>query len=107
MDRGKINFIKKAQAKHGFKFDYSKVEYVNNKTKVCIVCSEHGEFWQTPHNHLTGSICPKCARINGKKKRSKNIEQVIKEFNEKHNYKFDYSKVEYVNNNTKIFNNIF
>lgn len=38
-------FIKKARDVHGDKYDYSKVEYVNNKTKVCIVCPEHGEFW--------------------------------------------------------------
>ena len=36
-------FILKAQAVHGDKYDYSKVEYVNNKTKVCIICPEHGE----------------------------------------------------------------
>ncbi|MBO6243944.1 MAG: hypothetical protein J6O41_05200, partial [Clostridia bacterium] len=52
-------FIAKAREIHGDKYDYSKVEYVNNSTKVCIVChekdeygEEHGEFWQTPNNHF-------------------------------------------------------
>ena len=45
---------------HGDKYDYSKVEYVNNHTKVCIVCPKHGEFWQTPKAHLNGQGCPKC-----------------------------------------------
>ena len=31
-------FIKKAQQIHNNKYDYSKVEYVNNRTKVCIIC---------------------------------------------------------------------
>lgn len=60
-------FIKKAEAIHGDKYDYSKVIYANAKTKVCIIChgkdkygNEHGEFWQTPSNHLHGSGCPKC-----------------------------------------------
>ena len=53
-------FIKKARAMHGDKYDYSKVEYVDNKSKVCITCLEHGEFWQTPHTHLRGSRCPIC-----------------------------------------------
>lgn len=53
-------FIKKAKEVHGDKYDYSKVNYVNNHTKVCIICSEHGEFWQTPHKHLKGEGCPKC-----------------------------------------------
>ena len=53
-------FIKKAQQIHNNKYDYSKVEYVNNRTKVCIICPEHGEFWQTPHSHLSGKGCPHC-----------------------------------------------
>lgn len=47
-------FISKAILVHGNKYDYSKVEYINNHTKVCIICPEHGEFWQTPNNHLNG-----------------------------------------------------
>ena len=43
-----IDFIIRAKEVHGDKYDYSKVEYVNNKTKVCIICPEHGEFWQRP-----------------------------------------------------------
>lgn len=44
-------FIHRAKQVHGDKYDYSKVHYVNASTKVCIVCPEHGEFWQTPANH--------------------------------------------------------
>lgn len=38
-------FIEKARLVHGDKYDYSKVEYINSDTKVCIVCPIHGEFW--------------------------------------------------------------
>ena len=41
-------FIERAKKVHGDKYDYSKVEYVNTHTKVCIICPEHGEFWQLP-----------------------------------------------------------
>ena len=41
-------FIEKAKKVHGDKYDYSKVQYVNAYTKVCIICTEHGEFWQLP-----------------------------------------------------------
>lgn len=51
MDKNEI-FIEKAQKIHDSKYDYSKVEYKNNSTKVCIVCPIHGEFYQTPNNHL-------------------------------------------------------
>ena len=43
-------FIKEAKMVHGDKYDYSKVEYINNRTKVCIICPKHGEFWITPHS---------------------------------------------------------
>ena len=55
-----INFLKRAREIHGDKYDYSKVEYINNRTKICIICPEHGEFWQTPHDHLDKCKCPKC-----------------------------------------------
>lgn len=55
-------FIKKAKAIHGDKYDYSKVEYVNKRTKVCIICPKHGEFWQLPNNHIRQKQgCPKCS----------------------------------------------
>lgn len=54
------DFLKKAKQVHGDKYDYSKVEYVNSKTKICIICPIHGEFWQRPNDHLNGHGCPNC-----------------------------------------------
>ena len=95
-------FIEKAHAVHGDKYDYSKVEYYNCKEKVCIICPEHGEFWQTPDNHLQGKGCPICRYISSSKKNSKNINDFIKKAEDVHNKKYDYSKVEYKNNSTKV-----
>ena len=53
-------FIKRARAVHGDKYDYSRVEYVNNRAKVIIVCPKHGEFPQSPQKHLSGQGCPNC-----------------------------------------------
>ena len=47
-------FIKRAREIHGDKYDYSKTVYINAKTKVCITCPIHGEFWVLPHSHLQG-----------------------------------------------------
>ena len=47
-------FIQKAKAIHKGKYNYVKVNYVNTKTKVCIICPEHGEFEQIPNSHLSG-----------------------------------------------------
>ena len=59
----------------GDKYDYSKVAYIDANTKVCIICKEHGEFWQKPSNHLKGHKCIFC---NPKKK--KDNEFVIEKF---------------------------
>lgn len=54
------DFVSKAILVHGNKYNYSKVEYISSKTKVCIICPIHGDFWQTPNNHLNGCGCTIC-----------------------------------------------
>ena len=56
------DFITQAEKKHGELYRYSKVEYVNNKTNVIIICKIHGDFPQNPTNHLNGSGCPLCVK---------------------------------------------
>lgn len=82
--------------RHNNKYDYSKVEYINSKTKVCIICPEHGEFWQTPHKHLSGQGCPKCG---GKKKLTH--KEAVERAKKTHNNKYNYDKFIYVNTDTK------
>lgn len=55
-------FIAKAKGVHGDLYDYSHVKYVDYRSKVCVFCSKHGEFWQRPDTHLQGKGCPKCGR---------------------------------------------
>lgn len=51
-------FIDKANKVHNFKYDYSLVEYKNNKTKIKIICKKCGNiFEQLPCNHLKGFGC--------------------------------------------------
>jgi hypothetical protein len=95
-------FIKKAREIHGDKYDYSKVEYVNSHTKVCIICPEHGEFWQEAGYHLNGEGCPTCAKIANDKKNTMTQEEFIRRAREIHGDKYDYSKVEYINSQTKV-----
>lgn len=56
-------FIKKANITHSNKYNYSNVIYTNAQTKVCIICPEHGEFWQRPSAHVFGHGCPKCRLV--------------------------------------------
>lgn len=96
------SFIEKAKVVHDNKYDYSLVDYINNKTKIRIVCPTHGEFEQIPSNHLRGIDCPECGKIKTKIKVSKDLEYFIEKSNKIHNNKYDYSKSIYVNSKTKL-----
>ena len=95
-DKTKL-FISKANKLHKNRYNYSKVNYINAKTKITIICREHGDFQQTPSNHLSNYNCQKCA---------KNYQLDTNSFIEKainiHNNKYDYSKVNYINADTQI-----
>lgn len=95
-------FIARAKAVHGDRYDYSKVEYVDSKTKVCIVCKEHGEFWQQPYNHLHGIKCPQCGLETRRAKRTFPVEDFLESAKAIHGDKYDYSKVHYINRNTSV-----
>lgn len=71
-------FVEEARKIHGDKYDYSKVEYINNHTKICIICPEHGEFWQVPSGHLRGRGCPKCGLKSISEKKLLTTEEFIK-----------------------------
>ena len=93
----KEEFIDKAIIKHGNKYDYSLVEYVNGKTNVIIICPTHGPFMQVSRTHLAGHGCQSCG---GKIQSTK--EEFIDKAIIKHGNKYDYSLVEYVNGKTNV-----
>lgn len=122
-------FIIEAVSVHGNLYDYSKVVYKNNITKVCIICPIHGEFWQTPKQHLRGQGCPLCGKKKTRGKSGKfdnskrelwktirkdyqiseetspqafNTEIVVEFLKEKYGDAYDYSKVNYVRMRDKI-----
>lgn len=64
---GKTDFVNKAKAIHGSKYKYGKVYYKNNRLKVIIVCPLHGDFEQSPGNHLNGKGCPVCRESKGER----------------------------------------
>lgn len=83
----KDEFLRLAKEIHGDKYDYSKVDYVNATTKVTIICAKHGEFDQSPLNHVIKKHgCPKC------KGRGLTREEVIDRFKFVHGDKYNYSK---------------
>jgi len=96
-------WIEKAKTVHGNKYDYSSVNYVNStKTKITIICTEHGKFEQMPRNHLNGNGCSECAKIFVSNKFAFTTEKFIEKARAFHGNKYDYSLVEYVHSHEKV-----
>jgi hypothetical protein len=58
------HFIKKAIEIHGDKLDYSKVNYINAKTNIILICQSHGDFELTPNKHLSSKRgCQLCSTV--------------------------------------------
>jgi len=90
------NFIERSDIIHNNKYNYSLVNYKNNKTKVKIICSEHGIFEQRPDDHLKGCGCAIC---------SGNVmttEMFIDKSKKIHGDKYDYSLVDYKKYKIKV-----
>lgn len=95
-------FIAKARAVHGDKYDYSRVVYTNNRTKVCIICPEHGEFWQSPEKHTLRRGCPACGVVLVHDKQRSSVAEFVIKAKKIHGDKYDYSKVNYQGNKVKV-----
>lgn len=96
--------INRFRTVHGDKYDYSLVDYKNNRTKVKIICLEHGVFEQEPSSHLLGCVCITCSYLqrNKNNKRRLTTEKIIEKFKISHGDKYDYSLVNYINSHTKV-----
>lgn len=95
-------FIKESIEVHSKKYDYSKVEYINSKVKVTIICPIHGEFKQTPTHHLKGQGCKHCAIIKTHNKQRLSNTDFIKKAKKVHGNKYDYSLTNHVRLGDKV-----
>lgn len=95
-------FIEQARAIHGDKYDYSKVEYINNHTKVTVICPKHGPFEVQPSVHKAGFNCPKCAAEAASIRNSMGKDTFVKRATEIHGDSYDYSEVVYKNSDTPV-----
>lgn len=93
----KEQFIQKARVIHGDKYGYGKVNYVNNRTPVILICrlQGHGEFLQRPDNHLSGKGCRKCGEIAISISRKNTQERILIEFIKTHKNKYGYGSFIY------------
>lgn len=88
--------LQQFKAKHGDIYDYSLVDYRGNQEEVSILCKEHGEFRQTPYDHLTAfTPCPVCRSLETSTRQIKCCDEVVNRFKEVHGDTYDYSEVSY------------
>lgn len=96
-------WIAKAQAKHPGLYDYSQVEYKNNNSIVTIRCLTCGNvFRQKANNHTSGKGCEKCGKARAAAMLRFTLDEWIEQATKKHNGKYDYADVTYVNSTKKV-----
>ncbi len=111
-------FIEKLRAVYGDDYDYSEVNYLNNRTPVRLKCNKHGDvFERLPSNLLKGWGCPSCNKEQGKTwvntvvcsydPQRRNDRWTAKRFVEESKARFgddtfDYSQCVYKNNDTPV-----
>ena len=96
------SFLDRAIKKHEDLYDYSKTTVLSKHDKVIIICRIHAEFHQLPGNHISGQGCPDCAQINRTQSQRYSTKEFIESVRLIHKEKYDYSKVNYINSQTKV-----
>ena len=111
MSTKKLNqdtFLRRCREIHNDKFDYTKAEYINSSTKIIVTCRACNNEWTVlPGNHIgqRKSGCPQCKKIKHQKRMTDSILSSSEFLSRSiliHGNKFDYSKTQYINSNTKI-----
>lgn len=99
-------FVNESKLVHADRYDYSNVDYTNAKTKVCIICPIHGNFYQLPSDHVRGSGCSACGSIlinNHRKTRNEiTAQKFVGHAVSLHGEKYNYGKVQYHSAHTPV-----
>ncbi|MCE5388267.1 MAG: hypothetical protein K0041_06775 [Acidithiobacillus sp.] len=96
------NFMERAIALYGDKYDLSRVQYVATHAKIEVVCREHGGWLITPANFLNGKGCPRCGAINRAASKTLTQEQFLEKVKEVHGEKYDLSEAVYTGRKVKV-----
>jgi hypothetical protein len=92
------DFIKSAQEVHGNKYQYDKSRYISAHKKITITCGKHGDFLQTPDNHVNQKKgCQKCSR-----RYRRSTDDFVADAREIHGNTYTYDKVVFHSTSTKV-----
>lgn len=97
MIKTKEKFIEQSKEIFGESLDYSKVDWINTRIKVILICKKHGEFNVAPHVHLGNKSG--CSYCSGSKY---NTEIFIEKSKAIFGNTIDYSKINYKNSRDKV-----
>jgi hypothetical protein len=97
-----LEFIEKSKVKHGNYYSYDKVNYVNDKTPVEIICPIHGVFFQVPKKHKLGKGCKNCRIKEWNEKRKMTSSQFILKALSIHGEKYAFNDLDYIGYHKKI-----
>lgn len=95
-------FLKKAIARHGDRYDYSRSVYATQSTTIEVICPIHGPFEQKAKDHLKGSGCRKCGTTRAREARLLTTEMFVGRAIEIHGNKYDYSRVQYIGDKSPV-----
>lgn len=90
-------FLRRAKNTHGDKYDYSNVNFVDSKIKICILCLKHGEFIQSPYAHVRGQGCLRCATEITILKNSLDFNEFLERAKNAHGNKYEYDECSFIN----------
>lgn len=93
-----VSFVNKANKIHNNKYCYDKMKYINQHTKIEIICPLHGSFFQIPNGHLNGNGCPECKKVSLRMTLDEFLERAIKI----HGDLYDYNNVVYTTSYEKV-----
>ena len=96
-------YIKECIAVWGDAYDYSETEYVKARADVTVICPKHGKFSVNASAHVHEKRgCRKCHFEKLHSLYCSNTEEFIQKAEKVHNYRYDLSEVNYVNNKTPV-----
>jgi ssDNA-binding Zn-finger/Zn-ribbon topoisomerase 1 len=90
-----MEVIRRIREIHGDTYDLSKIEYVNRRTKVEVICKTHGSFTTRCEQLERGQGCPKCGLVSQGEKRRLPSDEFLVKCDNIHGDRYDYSKVDY------------
>ena len=90
------DFVARARAKHGDKFQYIPSSYTGIRDKLKLVCPVHGEVEMTGVSHcISKTGCPKCRFVSQAQSKTITHEEFLEKSKELHGDRYDYSKTQY------------